>query len=44
MHANVRVDCRQDVERLLGVGREALLKEKRNVLTVNFLEGYSNEP
>ncbi|KAF2690890.1 NAD(P)-binding protein [Lentithecium fluviatile CBS 122367] len=38
------LDCRQDVERLLGVGREKLLKEKKNVLTVNFLEGYANEP
>ncbi|KAF1967582.1 short chain dehydrogenase/reductase-like protein SDR [Bimuria novae-zelandiae CBS 107.79] len=38
------IDCRQDVTRLLEKGREALLKKKRNVLTVNFLEGYENEP
>ena len=37
-------DCRQDVGKLLEKGREALLKEKTNVLTVNFLEGYANEP
>jgi hypothetical protein len=44
MQANALVDCRQDMERLIGVGRAALLKEKKNVLTVNFLEGYANEP
>ncbi|KAK7190967.1 hypothetical protein DPSP01_009168 [Paraphaeosphaeria sporulosa] len=38
------IDCRQDVTRLLEKGREALLKERRNVLTVNFLDGYENEP
>ncbi|KAF2642396.1 NAD(P)-binding protein [Massarina eburnea CBS 473.64] len=38
------LDCRQDVTRLLETGRETLLKEKRNVLTVNFLDGYTNEP
>ncbi|KAJ4294556.1 hypothetical protein N0V90_008247 [Kalmusia sp. IMI 367209] len=38
------LDCRQDVARLLAKGREALLKDKRNVLTVNFLDGYENEP
>ncbi|ORY11102.1 hypothetical protein BCR34DRAFT_664558 [Clohesyomyces aquaticus] len=38
------LDCRQDVTRLLEKGREALLKEKRNALTVNFLDGYCNEP
>jgi hypothetical protein len=38
------LDCRQDVGLLLEKGRETLLKEKRNTLTVNFLEGYCNEP
>ncbi|KAF2471623.1 NAD(P)-binding protein [Lindgomyces ingoldianus] len=38
------LDCRQDVTKLLEKGRETLLKEKRNKLTVNFLEGYCNEP
>ncbi|KAF1960079.1 NAD(P)-binding protein [Byssothecium circinans] len=38
------LDCRQDVRKLLEKGREALLKEKKNVLTVNFLDGYANEP
>lgn len=38
------LDCRQDVSRLLGIGREALIKENRNRLTVNFVEGYCNEP
>lgn len=41
---NSWIDCRQDVTRLLEKGRDALLKEKRNVLTVNFLDGYANEP
>ncbi|PSN68608.1 short chain dehydrogenase/reductase-like protein SDR [Corynespora cassiicola Philippines] len=38
------LDCRQDVARLLEIGRATLLKEKRNTLTVNFVEGYANEP
>ncbi|KAF2801148.1 NAD(P)-binding protein [Melanomma pulvis-pyrius CBS 109.77] len=38
------LDCRQDVTKLLEQGRENLLKEKRNTLTVNFLDGYANEP
>lgn len=38
------LDCRQDVGVLLEKGRGELLKEKRNTLTVNFLEGYANEP
>jgi NAD(P)-dependent dehydrogenase (short-subunit alcohol dehydrogenase family) len=38
------LDCRQDVGKLLEKGRETLLKEKRNTLTVNFLDGYCNEP
>jgi hypothetical protein len=38
------LDCRQDVGVLLEKGRDELLKEKRNTLTVNFLEGYANEP
>lgn len=42
--AQRKVDCRQDVTKLLEQGRENLLKEKRNTLTVNFLNGYANEP
>ena len=38
------LDCRQDVSKLLAIGRETLLKENRNTLTVNFIEGYCNEP
>ncbi|KAJ4365031.1 hypothetical protein N0V83_008647 [Neocucurbitaria cava] len=38
------IDCRQDVGKLLDIGRETLLKENRNTLTVNFIEGYTNEP
>ncbi|KAF2848892.1 short chain dehydrogenase/reductase-like protein SDR [Plenodomus tracheiphilus IPT5] len=38
------LDCRQDVEKLLSIGRETLLKENRNKLTVNFIDGYCNEP
>ncbi|KAH7371501.1 hypothetical protein BKA66DRAFT_182660 [Pyrenochaeta sp. MPI-SDFR-AT-0127] len=38
------LDCRQDVSRLQEIGRETLLKETRNRLTVNFIEGYQNEP
>jgi NAD(P)-dependent dehydrogenase (short-subunit alcohol dehydrogenase family) len=38
------LDCRQDVGVLLEKGREELLREKRNTLTVNFLDGYANEP
>ncbi|KAH7084756.1 short chain dehydrogenase/reductase-like protein SDR [Paraphoma chrysanthemicola] len=38
------IDCRQDVAKLLEYGREALQKENRNTLTVNFLDGYCNEP
>ncbi|KAF2736381.1 NAD(P)-binding protein [Polyplosphaeria fusca] len=38
------LDCRQDVRKLLEYGREAMLKEKRNTLGVNFLDGYCNEP
>jgi NAD(P)-dependent dehydrogenase (short-subunit alcohol dehydrogenase family) len=38
------LDCRQDVGKLLEYGRERLLKEKRNTLGVNFLDGYCNEP
>jgi hypothetical protein len=39
-----KIDCRQDVSKLLEQGREKLLKERRNTLTVNFLDGYTNEP
>ncbi|KAF1835115.1 NAD(P)-binding protein [Decorospora gaudefroyi] len=38
------LDCRQDVSKLLEYGRENLLKENRNKLTVNFIDGYCNEP
>ncbi|KAL6706120.1 hypothetical protein ACN47E_006036 [Coniothyrium glycines] len=38
------LDCRQDVSKLLDIGRPTLLKETRNTLTVNFVEGYCNEP
>lgn len=38
------IDCRQDVAKLLDIGRETLLKENRNTLTVNFIDGYCNEP
>ncbi|KAF2027848.1 short chain dehydrogenase/reductase-like protein SDR [Setomelanomma holmii] len=38
------LDCRQDVAKLLEYGRERLQKENRNTLTVNFIEGYCNEP
>ncbi|KAF2004911.1 NAD(P)-binding protein [Amniculicola lignicola CBS 123094] len=38
------LDCRQDVSKLIGIGRETLLKDKRNTLTVNFVDGYCNEP
>ncbi|KAF2833461.1 NAD(P)-binding protein [Ophiobolus disseminans] len=37
-------DCRQDIAKLLDYGRERLLKENRNTLTVNFIDGYCNEP
>lgn len=38
------LDCRQDLGRLLEVGRETMLKEHYNYLGVKFLEGYCNEP
>ncbi|KAH5396144.1 hypothetical protein HBI23_219780 [Parastagonospora nodorum] len=38
------LDCRQDVAKLLEIGRKTLLKENRNTLTVNFIDGYCNEP
>lgn len=37
-------DCRQDVTKLLEIGRDVLLKEKINTLGVNFVDGYKNEP
>jgi hypothetical protein len=40
----IAVDCRQDVSILLNIGRKTLLNENRNRLTVNFVEGYCNEP
>jgi len=38
------VDCRQDLGRLLEVGREELLKNDLYSLKVGFLNEYSNEP
>ncbi|KAH8730338.1 short chain dehydrogenase/reductase-like protein SDR [Phaeosphaeriaceae sp. PMI808] len=38
------LDCRQDVAKLLEIGRDTLMKENRNTLTVNFIDGYCNEP
>ncbi|KAE9368040.1 short chain dehydrogenase/reductase-like protein SDR [Stipitochalara longipes BDJ] len=38
------LDCRQDVTKLLAVGREGLKSKQLNMLGVNFLEGYCNEP
>jgi len=38
------LDSRQDVTRLLQVGRETLKRERLNTLGVNFIEGYCNEP
>jgi hypothetical protein len=38
------LDCRQDVMRLLEVGREELKEKRTNVLGVGFLEGWCNEP
>lgn len=38
------LDCRQDLDVLLGYGAERLRGEGRNVLKVEFCEGYGNEP
>jgi hypothetical protein len=38
------VDCRQDVGKLLDVGREGLKSKGLNTLGVKFLDGYCNEP
>ncbi|CAO2658486.1 Nn.00g062090.m01.CDS01 [Neocucurbitaria sp. VM-36] len=38
------VDCRQDVGKLLDIGRKTLLEKNLNTLTVNFIDGYANEP
>jgi len=38
------VDCRQDVGKLLEVGREGLKSKGLNTLGVKFLDGYCNEP
>jgi NAD(P)-dependent dehydrogenase (short-subunit alcohol dehydrogenase family) len=38
------VDCRQDVGKLLEVGRKGLKSMGLNTLTVKFLDGYCNEP
>jgi NAD(P)-dependent dehydrogenase (short-subunit alcohol dehydrogenase family) len=38
------LDCRQDLGKLIEVGREKLRLEKYNTLGMRFLEGYSNEP
>lgn len=38
------IDCRQDVGKLLEVGREGLKSKGLNTLSVKFLGGYCNEP
>jgi len=38
------LDSRQDVTRLIAAGREFLRARQLNTLSVNFLEGYCNEP
>ena len=37
-------DCRQDIERVCGFGRNTLRDYGLNKLTVKFLPGYENEP
>ncbi|KIY00152.1 uncharacterized protein Z520_03837 [Fonsecaea multimorphosa CBS 102226] len=37
-------DCRQDIERVVGYGRERLMKEGKYVLRMDFIDGYQNEP
>ena len=38
------LDCRQDITRLLELGREELKRKRLNTLGVEFLDGYCNEP
>jgi len=38
------IDSRQDITKLLSVGRESLRNQRLNTLGVNFLDGYCNEP
>ena len=38
------LDSRQDISKLLEVGREELKKRDLNTLGVRFLDGYCNEP
>jgi NAD(P)-dependent dehydrogenase (short-subunit alcohol dehydrogenase family) len=38
------IDCRQDLSKVMALGREKLLKEHYNCLGMKFLEGYCNEP
>ena len=37
-------DCRQDIEKVKGLGRERIDKEGLYNLRIEFMEGYSNEP
>jgi hypothetical protein len=37
-------DCRQDIEKVCGLGREALEVQNLYTLKVEFLQGYENEP
>ena len=37
-------DCRQDIEKVMKVGRESLLKQGLYTLKMDFIEGYCNEP
>jgi hypothetical protein len=38
------LDSRQDVTKLLGVGRDVLKRERLNTLGVSFIDEYCNEP
>jgi hypothetical protein len=38
------IDCRQDIERVCGVGRKTLEKHGLYNLKIDFLQGYCNEP
>ena len=37
-------DCRQDIERVCGIGRSTLEANGLYSLKIDFLQGYSNEP
>ena len=37
-------DCRQDIERVCGTGRQSIQDKELYTLKVEFLEGYENEP